>query len=166
MDLHLDAQKKPERRLLKLMRPLSQQYDLMFIDCAPSISLVSESVFRAADVLLMPVIPNPLSLRGINQVGRFLKRRRMQDIQLLPFFSMVDRRKTLHRELADNPPGDLGDFLRNVVPYSSDAERLVLRRAPLCSYAPGCRAGRAYSELWAEISWRVGLTQPGAAAAG
>ncbi|MCW9078425.1 MAG: AAA family ATPase, partial [Gammaproteobacteria bacterium] len=58
MDLVLGENKKPTMRLLRLLRPLSEMYDLVVLDCPPSISLVSENIFRAADALLLPTIPN------------------------------------------------------------------------------------------------------------
>lgn len=156
MDLHLEQQKKPEKRLLKMMRPLSRHYDLLLIDCAPSISLVSENVFRAADALLMPVVPNPLSLRAVEQVQDFLSRQKMKGIELIPFFSMVDRRKRLHRELVEQPPGDLADFASAWIPYASAVEQMTVRRAPLVSYSPGSPAGLAYRQLWEETLERLG----------
>ncbi|MEW8206917.1 MAG: AAA family ATPase, partial [Candidatus Thiodiazotropha taylori] len=54
MDLRLEEAKNPTKQLLKLLRPLSQAYDYVFLDCPPSISLVSENIFRAAEGLLLP----------------------------------------------------------------------------------------------------------------
>jgi cellulose biosynthesis protein BcsQ len=161
MDLHLEEQKKPEKRLLKMMRPLSRGYDLLFIDCAPSISLVSENVFRAADALLMPVVPNPLSLRAVQQVQDFLAREQLKGVELLPFFSMVDRRKRLHRELVEQPPADLVEFAPAWIPYASAVEQMTVRRAPLVSYSPGSPAGLAFRQLWEftrdRLGWRDSL---------
>ena len=44
-----------------VLRPLAESYDLVVLDCPPSISLVSENIFRAADALLLPTIPTTLS---------------------------------------------------------------------------------------------------------
>ena len=63
LDLLLDAEKKSEKRLRKLLRPLSDTYDICMLDCPPSVSLVSEAVFHAADALLVPLIPTTLSIR-------------------------------------------------------------------------------------------------------
>ena len=58
MDLLLGgANGKPTRKLAQLLRPLAAEYDHVFLDCPPSISLVSENVMHAADVLLVPLIP-------------------------------------------------------------------------------------------------------------
>ena len=73
MDLMLVENKKPALRLLKMLRPLSDQYDLILLDCPPSISLVSENIFRAADALLLPTIPTTLSLRTMGQLLDFME---------------------------------------------------------------------------------------------
>lgn len=158
MDLHLDARRKPERRLLKMMRPLSGEYDLLLMDCAPSISLVADNVFRAADALLMPVIPNPLAMRAIPQVRSYLKRNRLTDVVLLPFFSMVDRRKRMHREFIESPPRDLVEFMQAYIPYSSDIEKMSLRREPLVSYSPASWAGQSFIALWEEMEQGLQLS--------
>jgi len=162
MDLHLGELdiKRPDKRLLKLMRPLSKHYDLLFIDCAPSISLVSENVFRAVDALLMPVLPNPLSMRAVEQVGDFIRRQKLAGVELIPFFSMVDRRKGLHREMIAQPPADIGDFAHAYIPYASEVEKMTVVRAPLVSYAPGSRAGCAFGDLWHEVKLRLGWQLP------
>jgi chromosome partitioning protein len=73
MDLFLEDAKKPTRQLRKLLQNLNDNYDLVFLDCPPSISLVSENVFQAADILLVPTIPSILSLRTFDQILKFCK---------------------------------------------------------------------------------------------
>ena len=75
MDLALDATKRPTRRSARLLAPLAAEYDYVFLDCPPSISLVSESVFEAADALLVPLIPATLSSRTFEQLERSSRER-------------------------------------------------------------------------------------------
>ena len=55
LDLALGEAKKTIKQLIRLIRPLSEEYDFLFLDCAPSISLVSEAIFHSADALLVPI---------------------------------------------------------------------------------------------------------------
>ena len=156
MDLDLDGTRKPTRRIDLLLRPLARDYDYTFLDCPPSISLVSENVFRAADALLVPLIPTTLSMRTLAQLDAFLadqspKRRP----RILAFFSMVDQRKTLHRELIEKVRAERSDVLDTQIPATSDIERMGVHRAPLASYAPRARSAAAYRELWAEVVDRL-----------
>ena len=98
MDLELGDAKRPNRRLGAVLKPLRDEYEYTFLDCPPSISLVSESVFEVADALLVPIIPATLSSRTLEQLHSVLA----SDTQVLGFFSMADRRKRLHRELMDS----------------------------------------------------------------
>jgi len=155
MDIVLDQAKKPARRLAKLLAPLGEEYDYAFLDCPPSISLVSEAVFGAAHALLVPIIPTTLSLRTLEQILTFREQADLNDLALLPFFSLVDRRKRLHRDILEALPAERPELLRAFVPYASDVERMGLRRQPLAAYAPRSASTRAYEALWAEIVARV-----------
>jgi len=152
MDLALGDAKKPENRLGRVLKPLTDEYEFMFLDCPPSISLVSESVFEAADALLVPIIPATLSSRTLDQLHSVLSSKKGP--QVLGFFSMADRRKKLHRELMDSLSAE-HDVLDTVIPSSADVERMGAERAALVDFAPRSRAARAYADLWAEITARL-----------
>lgn len=155
MDLALGTVKKPMRQLAQLSKPLAKAYDYLFLDCAPSISLVSENVFRTADALLVPMIPTTLSLRTYQQLLRHLDKHGLKDLRLLTFFSMVDRRRRLHREILETLPLRYPNILATDIPYASQVERMGLERAPLGDYAADSMAAKAYASLWNEIVQRV-----------
>jgi len=151
MDIFLDHTKKPDQRLRKLLEPFRNEYYYVFLDCPPSISLTSENVFAAADALLVPTIPTTLSLRTYRQIMRFFKQNNMDMVKLLPFFTMVDRRKNLHCSIVDQASALPGDFLATRIPYSSDVEQMGLHRAPVGEYAPSSISARSYASLWRDI---------------
>jgi chromosome partitioning protein len=151
MDLELNYTKKPVKQFRKILSPLADEYDLIIIDCAPSISLVSESVFRAADLLLVPTIPTPLSLRTLLQLLRSLQALRAKRLGVYPFFCMVDRRKSLHRRTAELSQEIPLPFLKTQIPYSSYVEQMGSHRAPLHTFARSSPPARAYEDLWREI---------------
>lgn len=151
LDLELDDTRKPVKQIRKMLAPLAEEYELLIIDCAPSISLVSESVFRASDALLVPTIPTPLSLRTLLQILRSLKGVRSKRLGVYPFFCMVDRRKSLHRRTADMARDIPIPFLRTQIPYSSLVEQMGTFRAPLHTFARSSLPARVYEELWREI---------------
>lgn len=162
LDLDLGETKKPTRKLARILKPLRKDYDLLFIDCAPSISLVSEGVFEATDALLIPTIPTPLSLRALAQIAKHLRETGTR-LPLIPFFCMVDRRKALHRRVCDDPRRRDVGFLDTVIPYSTDVEQMGVHRNPLPVSAPRSSVTTAYVELWDEIQRRLdesGKTRP------
>jgi cellulose biosynthesis protein BcsQ len=155
MDVHLHQRKNPATRLLKLMRPLKQRHACLILDCAPGMSLVSENVMHAADALIVPLLPSPLSVRTLEQLFEFVASKNWPDLKLLPFFSMVDRRRQLHKETVAALRQRFPVILDTEVPYGSDFEKITLRRAPIESYAPGSVAADVYRALWREIDARL-----------
>jgi chromosome partitioning protein len=154
-DVHLSARKRPTERLLKMSRALRQRYSALFLDCAPGISLLSENVLRAADVVLVPLVPTPLSVRMLRQLRDFIAAEGWTDLLVLPFFSMVDRRRSLHREIIADTRAELPALLATEVPYWSEIERMTLRRAPIPAFAPVSAAAGIYRSLWAEVAERM-----------
>jgi chromosome partitioning protein len=151
MDLDLDDAKKRTRRLDQLLSGIAQDYDVAFLDCPPSVSLVSENVLRASDVLLVPLIPATLSIRTFDQLTRFVADAPKPRPEVVAFFSMADRRKRLHREVIEAVPRDCGRVAETVVPSLALIERMAEHRAPVPAFAPTSRAARCYEELWAEV---------------
>ena len=147
LDIQLDKHKKPLQGLARVLAQLEDAYDLAILDCAPSISLVSESVFAAADVLLVPLVPSTLAVRTLDQLRDFLAGVPEPVPVVLPFFSMVDRRKNLHKELVATLPG----VAAAAIPNASQVELMGLRRAPLVITAPRNPAALAYAALWEEL---------------
>ncbi|WP_455196568.1 ParA family protein [Kaarinaea lacus] len=155
LDLILEDKKKPRQRLRKILFPLVTQYDFIFLDCAPSISLTSESILYAADIVLVPTIPTTLSLRTLHQLLKFCEKNDIASMRLFPFFSMVDNRKDMHRMIVNNPPKTPEPILKSWIPYASDVEKMGIHRAPLGSFAANGPAAKAYQALWQEIKTRV-----------
>jgi chromosome partitioning protein len=142
-----------------VLAPLAEEYDYVFLDCPPSISLVSESVFEAADALLVPLIPATLSSRTYEQLEKLVTAELERGPEVLAFFSMVDGRKRLHREvmerLADEHPG----VLRSAIPAAADVERMGVHRTVICDFAPHSRAALAYEALWDEVRERLNASR-------
>ena len=160
LDIVLNDDEDPTGRIAQLTRPLAAEYDWVFLDCAPSISLVSEGVFEAADALLVPLIPSALSVRTLDQLEDFLREARSSDgrvpPQVLAFFSMTDLRRRLHREIiAALPERHAGRVASTAIPSSSLVERMGAERAPIFTFAPKAPAAQAYRTLWAELEARL-----------
>jgi chromosome partitioning protein len=161
MDLHLERSKGPTRRVGRLLQELEGHYDLVVLDCPPSLSLVSENVFVAADLLAVPMIPAPLPARTLEALEALLSGESGVDrpagpAVTAPFFNMVDHRRALHRQVVEDLRAARPEVLRAEVPYSATVEQMGVRRAPLGCFAPASPAARAYQQVWAELSSRLG----------
>jgi len=159
LDLMLDSAKQPARRLAGLLAPLKKEYDLVVLDCPPSISLLSESVLHAADLLLVPLIPTTLSVRTLDQLTDFVGGFNGHKPAILAFFSMLDRRKRLHTQIAAELPAERSGFANAVIPAASIIEQMSVHRAPVAAFASRTQAARQYRELWHEARDRAALAK-------
>jgi len=157
LDLELDRQKRRKRGLRRVLDTFEHDYEYVFLDCAPSISLISENVFRASGAILSPVIPTPLSIRTREQLTQFIDHPKLRGLGLWHFFSMVDGRRKLHREVMASlsDPGRAPDMLRSYIPYASAVEAMGERRAPIDTYAASSAAAHAFRLLWQEIQGKL-----------
>lgn len=158
LDQTLAGTKKPRERFAELIRPLETDYDCLIFDCPPGINLVSESIFFATDALLVPTVPTILSLRCLDQLTEHLEREGPQSLRVLPFYSMVDVRKSLHRDICEAVAPDRVRFLGARIPYNSLVEQMGVQRAPLEVFAARSPAAYAYRALWDEIQTELGVS--------
>jgi len=161
LDLVISQMKKPRKRLAKGLKYLRKSYDVMVIDCPPNITLVSENVFNAADYILVPVIPTTLSVRTYQQLYEFLVDQDGNSDKIKPFFSMVEKRKKMHRDIIQTYSSNKTVFMNAVIPYSSLVEKMGIYRAPVELYASTSPAAKAYRRLWKEIKKLSKLVNPG-----
>ena len=155
LDISLDHQKKSTKQIKELSKLFKGEYDYIFFDCPPNITLVSENVFVAADTILLPIIPTVLSMRTYKTLLSFFKEDNFKLDKIYPFFSMVERRKKMHRELVEESLIGKTKFLKNIIPYLSDVEKMGITRAPVVATSPNCRASIAYKDLWIELKKRI-----------
>jgi len=134
-----------KNRLAKLLTGLRKDHDRIILDCPPGLTETSDQVMRAADLIVVPVIPSPLSARALEGVRERLGNK----APLMPVHAMVDRRRKLHAEaLAAEPDWP-------VVPMASIVEQMAARRAPVGAFAGKSPAGQAFAALWQTIERRL-----------
>jgi chromosome partitioning protein len=135
-----------KKRLAKVAAGLAGRYERIVIDCPPGLSDTADQVLRAADLVVVPVIPAPLARRALDVVVRHVRGRKGPKVTLAPVFSMVDRRRAMHRAALDAEPS------WPVIPMASAYEAMTERRAPLGAYAPRQSPGvEAVAELWRRV---------------
>jgi chromosome partitioning protein len=137
------------KRLSKLIETLEKTYDRIILDCPPGLTETSEQAMRAADLILVPVIPSPLARRALDDVVAYLDREHGGHAPILPVFSMVDRRRLLHKQaLLDDPKWP-------VIPMASAVEQMSVRRLPVGAFAAGSPAGEAFASLWTGVERKL-----------
>ena len=151
LDLTFNSRRRRKQRLRMTLEPLGKEYDLIILDSPPTINIVAENIFNAVDHLLVPLIPTTLSVRTHAQLQTFLNENNYRSIGVYTFFSLVDGRKKMHRELAAWVRDNFDGVLQSTIPYLSHVEQMGIYRQPVQAFAPSSPASKAYQDLWKEI---------------
>lgn len=154
-DIFLSRLKNKRSRLKKLLRTTRGDYQVVILDCPPNVSLLSENVFKAADQIVVPVIPSTLSVRTLEQLHDFFRQHDYQRRKLQPFFSMVQQGKKLHRDTIASLQKEYKRLLQNYIPFSAEVEKMGVYRAPVLTFAARDQASLAYQALWSEVEQRM-----------
>jgi chromosome partitioning protein len=130
-----------KKRLAKLLERLSKEYDRILLDCPPGLTETNKQAMRAADLIVVPVIPSPLSQRAFEELIGYLGTTK----RVLPVHVMVDRRRRLHTDSVAANPG------WPAIPMASVVEQMGVQRGPVGTYAARSAAAGAFAQLWQEI---------------
>lgn len=134
------------KRLAKVAAEVASGYDHVLIDCPPGLTDTSDQILRASDLVVVPVIPAALSRRALDVIKAHLAGKKGPRVVLAPVFSMVDRRRALHRTALAAQPG------WPAIPMASAFERMSEERAPVGELLPRSAAPvAAIAELWQRI---------------
>jgi cellulose biosynthesis protein BcsQ len=125
---------------------LLADYDRIIIDCPPGLTDTSDQILRASDIAVVPIIPSALSRRSLDVIKQHIGRKKGPQVILAPVFSMVDRRRTLHREELEKHGG------WPVVPMASAYERMSEERLPIGELLPSSAPPvEAVIDVWRRI---------------
>ncbi len=151
----LDASLPDPFWLRSTVEAVRDWYDEIVLDCPPGTSELTHGIVDVADALLVPVIPNPLSLRTLDALADLLVEHDGEVPPMFPFFTLVDRRRKVHRSIVEHLQLNRSETLSAPVPYSADVEKMSVVRAPLARFAPNHPATEAYAAIWAELDIRL-----------
>ncbi len=155
LDIALDDRGGSVKDLKKIFGRLKEEYDVLILDCPPNITLLSENIIMAADLVVTPVIPTTLSILSFAQLIKLADKLELDRKKLAAFFSMVDKRKKMHTDIHAKF-GKKKAFMVSEIPYLADVEKMGVHRQPVAVSAPTSAAAIAYKHLWQEV-WRRGM---------
>lgn len=138
-----------KKRLAKIIDTVSKDYDRIILDCPPGLSETSDQILRAADLVIVPVIPSPLSQRAFDTVVDHINRNHKGQTAILPVHTMVDRRRNLHKDALEK------EKRWPAIPYASAVEQMARHRAPVGAFAPQSPAGQAFAKLWRGVERKI-----------
>lgn len=126
-------------------------YDICVIDCSPGRFMIHDNVFHAADLLLIPNVPAPLSIYCNNMLMDSLQDKLPAMNKVLSFYNMVQVHKTLHKQYLEDRKEDNNRLLNNYIPFYSEIEMIALTRESIFHQQRPTRAQEYYFTLWTEI---------------
>ena len=148
LDRQLDRLGK-KKRVAKLTEALGKTYDRIIFDCPPVLNELSAQIMRAADLVIVPLPPSPLSARAFEAVVEEVRGSGKGHLPILPVLSMLDLRRSLHKDARDaNPKWP-------AIPLASAVEQCAVERRPVGAFAPRSPAARAIAQLWTAIERKL-----------
>jgi chromosome partitioning protein len=141
---------------------VEDDYDVCILDCSPGRFMLHDNIFQAADLLLIPNLPAPLSIYCNNLLMDSLQRNASLMKKTLSFYNMVQTQKILHKQYLDNAM-HASWMLSHYIPFYSDIELITLTKESIFHQSKECRAISYYNNLWLEIcdrmQWQIPIAQ-------
>ena len=164
----------PEREYLlqHALQPLKEQYDFIFIDCPPSLELLTLNCLCAADGILVPVQCEYFALEGLSDLlttVRIVKRSLNPALELVGVvLTMYDGRTNFSLQVAEEVKRHFpGKTFATVIPRNIRLAEAPSHGKPVTAYDGPSRGSEAYRRLAGEILLQVPLAirdrQPAAA---
>ncbi len=147
----LEQAKKSKKRIKEALKSLKDEYDYVFLDCPPGISILAENIFHACDYILIPTVPTPLCLRTYDQIISYMKDDELKSTEVIPFFSMVEVRKSVHQNLMKELALKMPNLCTTFIPFMADIEKMGIYKKPIEDFMPNSKASNSFKGLWKEI---------------
>lgn len=153
-----------EKNLIRnILEPISPDYDIIILDCAPGYNLITRSALLASDYYLIPARPEPLSLIGIQLLERRIHRLReahREDpsvkVDLLGIaFSLSGNLLTgrYYNQVMKRLNDDFSEakLFKTRIPMDVNVSKAVDSYTPVVLSNPGCSGGKAFQQLSQEF---------------
>ena len=148
------------RKALEVRENGFKSYDIAFIDCPPSLGLLTLNALGAADTLMVPLQCEFFALEGLSQLLQTVERVQQRfnpDLDIVGIaLTMFDRRNRLTDQVADDVRDCLGKLVfENVIPRNVRLSEAPSHGMPALIYDHNCPGSRAYIGLARELIGRL-----------
>ncbi|MBI2767279.1 MAG: ParA family protein [Chloroflexi bacterium] len=148
-----------ERRLATALAPLRDQYDWIFVDCPPSLGLLTINALTASDCVVIPVQCEYMALEGLSRLMDTLglvKRALNPALTVLGVaLTMYDSRTRLSQQVVEEVRKHFEKTFETIIPRAVRLSEAPSHGLTIFRYDPGGRAALAYDALAAELLARV-----------
>ena len=164
-EVELAGTNQRERRLTRVLEPITGEYDYILLDCPPSLGLLTVNALTAADSVLIPTQCEYYALEGLSQLIATLNLVRDNLNPALAIkgvvLTMYDARTNLSADVAAEVRRHLGDAVfETIIPRSVRLSEAPSFGLPIALYSADSRGALAYEALAAELRGRDGHATP------
>ena len=155
-DIELIEIEHREARLKNALALLKSSYDYIFIDCPPSLGLITTNALCAADTVLVPIQPEYYALEGLSQLMnsvRIIKRRYNNHLDIEGvLLTMYDGRLNLTQQVVNEVKKYFPKkVFSTVIPRGVRLSEAPSFGMPVMYFDKGCKGAAAYNELAKEV---------------
>ena len=145
-----------ERQLEKALQPIKGKYDIIFIDCPPSLELLTLNGLCAADGILVPVQCEYYALEGLSDLMstlRMVKRKMNPRLEIFGVaLTMFDGRTNFSTQVAQEVRRHFpGKVFATVIPRNIRLAEAPSHGIPVTAYDRSSRGAKAYKDMAEEI---------------
>ena len=164
-DIELARSENHLHRVSMALQPVieSKQFDLVIIDCPPSLGVLTLNAFSAADALVVPLQCEYYSLEGVSMVTRIINQLRETGVNsrleiLGVLMTMYDGRTKLAQQVVGEVRQHFGELVfETMIPRTTRLAEAPSFGQPIMVYDPYNPATAAYELLAVEVVKRIGL---------
>jgi chromosome partitioning protein len=163
-DLVLGSASGRETTLKSMLQRLRPRYDIIILDCPPNLSLVGMNALVAADVGMIPIVPQPLAIEGLPSLLGSLEMARVRlgarSHLLGVLLTMTDAGRGRMHRLSDRLREQYGErVFRTQIPASRDLEEAPAHHQTIFQRAPRSPAAQSFRRLGREMMDRLRMAR-------
>lgn len=149
-----------ETRLKELIEPVRDYFDFIFIDCPPSLGLLTINALAAADSVLIPIQCEYYALEGVTKLLESMRMVKSHINKGLDTYGVVltmyDSRTSLSNQVVQEVRNYFGNLaFKTLIPRSVKVSEAPSYGLPIIKYAPNNKGARAYVNLAKEVIKRA-----------
>ncbi len=155
-EVQLVTQMSREQRLKEKIDEIKDEYDFIFIDCPPSLGLITLNAFTASDSVFIPVQCEYFALEGLGQLLNtinLVKKHLNRSLEIEgAVLTMYDSRTNLSNQVVKEVQRYFGDKVyKTVIPRNIKLSEAPSYGMPITIYDPKSKGARAYEKLAKEL---------------
>lgn len=158
-EILIDTKKARETRLKKWIKSIEGQFEYVFIDCPPSLGMLTTNALVASNNVLVPLKIDKFALDGFEYLLKSIEAIREEfndDLRLLGIFVTMDKTTKINREIKQELREEIGDLLfKQTIRENVDVIKSTFESTPVIYFNSKANASKDYKALVEELKCRI-----------